>query len=66
MHIFISVPGERSDKVKVQCFPTDNIEELRDRIAQEFGRNKYCLTGNVFYLEVNSWKTGLFPLNNKA
>ena len=37
MYIFISAPNEKNDKVKIQCSPTDNIEELRDLIAQEFG-----------------------------
>ncbi|CAI2163402.1 20474_t:CDS:2 [Funneliformis geosporum] len=41
MHIFISAPNERNDKVKISCTPTDNIEHLRDLIAEQFGRNKY-------------------------
>jgi hypothetical protein len=41
MHIFISAPNEKKDKVKIQCSPTDNIEELRDLIAQEFGHTEF-------------------------
>jgi len=37
MYIFIKA-HERNDRVKIECSPTDNIEKIRDLIAQEFGR----------------------------